>query len=193
VACNFRQCAGQFHASGAAADHHEIEPRLSLRGILFTLGAFECDQYATANGEGVFQRLQPRRIAFPLVMSEVGMRGAGGDDQGVIGQFALREMHDAAFKIDVERFVHQHRDVLVLLQDLPQGRSDRRRGKAGRGDLVEQRLEQMMIAAVDQGDANIGIGQFARGGEAAETAAEDDDMGARVGRCVAFHRMLLSR
>ena len=34
----------------------------------------------------------------------------------------------------------------------------------------------MVIAAIDQGDADVGRCQFARGREAAETAAENDDM-----------------
>ena len=43
------------------------------------------------------------------------------------------------------------------------------------GDLVEQRLEQVMIRAVDDRQADVGPPQRLRRGQAAEAAAEDHD------------------
>jgi hypothetical protein len=41
--------------------------------------------------------------------------------------------------------------------------------------LVQKRLKEMIVAAVDEGDVDGGVFQPDDGGEAAETAAEDDD------------------
>ena len=42
--------------------------------------------------------------------------------------------------------------------------------------VVEKRLEQMEVAAIDEGDANRGSSERLRGIEAAKTAADDDDV-----------------
>ena len=44
------------------------------------------------------------------------------------------------------------------------------------GDLVEQRLEQVVVRPVDEGHADGRPSQCAGGREAAEPAADDDDM-----------------
>ena len=48
-----------------------------------------------------------------------------------------------------------------------------RRGR----DLIEERLEQVVIAAIEQRDAHRRVGQRARAVEPAESAADDDDVG----------------
>ena len=45
-----------------------------------------------------------------------------------------------------------------------------------RADLVEQRLEQVVISLIDDGDANGGAGESVSSGQAAESCADDDDM-----------------
>jgi hypothetical protein len=55
-----------------------------------------------------------------------------------------------------------------------------RRRQRSRGHLVEQRLEQVMIALIDERDANRRTGQAVYDLKAAEAGAHDDDMmGAR--------------
>ena len=53
--------------------------------------------------------------------------------------------------------------------------------QAGGGDLVEQRLEQVVIGAIDHRHAHRRARQRPRGEQAAEAAADDDDM---MGPCV---------
>ena len=45
----------------------------------------------------------------------------------------------------------------------------------GRRHLVEQRLEQVVVAPVDDGDVDVGALQLLDGGDAAKAAADDDD------------------
>ena len=70
---------------------------------------------------------------------------------------------------------HVHGDVALIAQDVAQRRGDRRRGEAGGGHLVEQRLEQVMVAAIDQRDLDRRPLELAHGPEAGESAADDDD------------------
>ena len=42
--------------------------------------------------------------------------------------------------------------------------------------MVEKRLEQMEVAAIDEGDANRGSAERLRGVEAAKAAADDDNV-----------------
>ena len=63
-----------------------------------------------------------------------------------------------------------------LAQDGADGLGDLRRRQAGRRHLVEQRLEEMVVAPVDHGDVGIGAGEAMRGAQAAEAGADDDDV-----------------
>ena len=61
------------------------------------LGPLEREQHAAAHLERVFQRLQARRVRPPVVVAEVRVRRAGGDDQVVVGELgAVGEVHDLA-------------------------------------------------------------------------------------------------
>ena len=50
------------------------------------------------------------------------------------------------------------------------------RGETGSGHLVEQRLEKMMILAVDDGDTSIWMSEILAKSEPAETRPEDHHM-----------------
>ena len=50
------------------------------------------------------------------------------------------------------------------------------RRQPGRGDLVEQRLEQVMVLAVDERHPHPRMSERARGEEPAEPAPHDDDV-----------------
>ena len=63
---------------------------------------------------------------------------------------------------------------------MAQRRGDVGRGQARGRDLVQQRLEQVMVAAVDQGDAQRRRSQRARRPQAAEAAADDHEVRAGI-------------
>ena len=82
-----------------------------------------------------------------------------------------------AADIDARGVRQQHPDV----PDAAQDPSDRRGDIAGRQrrrcDLIEQRLEDVMVAAIDQRDANVRVAKSAGSGQAAKAAADDHDVG----------------
>src|SRR3984885_5546758 len=103
------------------------------------------------------------------------MRSTGGDDQGVVIQCAIAEDDAAVCGVNVDGFAQQHLRVFLFAQNLAQRAGDVRGGKRAGGDLVKQRLKKMIIAAVNQGHLDGAIFQRLRGGESAETAANDYD------------------
>ena len=183
---HLRQGARHLDAGRPGADDDEGHPGGAFGRIARALGLLEGADDAGASGEGVGQRLQPRRDRGPFVVSEVAVRGAGGDDQVVVGEsLAVVERDRMRRRIDGDDLGLQHGQVAALrlvAQDVADRRGDRRRREARARDLVEQRLEQVVVGAVDQRDLDLGLRQRAHRLDAAEAAADDDDVRPRAHR-----------
>ena len=63
----------------------------ALRRVGLALGALEGQQQAAADLGGVLDRLQAGSELLPLVVAEIVVRGAGGDDQRVVGHLAVAQ------------------------------------------------------------------------------------------------------
>ena len=83
--------------------------------------------------------------------------------------------------LDAVHLRHDHRRVGLVAQHPANRHGDVGGIEHGRGHLIQQGLEQMVIRAVDERDPHIGLGQRARGRETGEPATDDDHMGPRVG------------
>ena len=144
--------AGHFNAGGAAAYDDEGKQTPLLRGVGDQLGLLEGDQNTAADAGRVLDALEARRIGRPFVMAEIGVHGAGRDHQIIVGHVAEIGVQQLFLHIHAADVLHQHRRVALLAQDMPDrpghvgGRKRRRR------HLVEQRLEAVMVLAVDQDD-----------------------------------------
>jgi hypothetical protein len=88
-------------------------------------------------------------------------------------------------EIDAAHFVEPYFDVALPAQEMAQRRRDIRRRESCRRNLVQQRLEEMMVRAIDERDADICARKRARRPQAAETTAENHDMGHRHRRHLA--------
>ena len=121
-------------------------------------------------------RLQPGRDGRPFRVVEIGVVGAGRDDERVVGdRSAVGDQDLAPLGIQTDRLAEDDRRVALLAQDRAQRLGDvARRQRPGR-DLVEQRLEQVEIAPVDERQPDLGIDpEAARGVQAGEPATDDD-------------------
>ena len=75
----------------------------------------------------------------------------------------------------ISRVGQQHFDVLLMAQDpADRRRHIARRQRRGR-DLIEQRLEQMVVVAIEERDLRVRAGERARRMQTAESAADDHD------------------
>ena len=65
--------------------------------------------------------------------------------------------------------------VRLLVEEPSQRMPDRRRLEQVGGDLVEERLERVVVVLVDEHHVGVGVLQLPSGAEAGETATEDQD------------------
>ena len=110
-------------------------------------------------------------------MPEVRLGGARGDDQAVVRDVAaVAERLDgeaAGVEVDAHHLAEHDLGVLLPAQDV----AKRRRDGAFREDpgrhLVQQRLEQMVVRAIDQRHLDVLTAERLCGEEPAEAAADD--------------------
>ena len=69
----------------------------------------------------------------------------------------------------------QHCDVALVAQDVPDRRRDVALGENPRCHLVQQRLEEMVVVAVDDGHVHGGVSQSPGREQTTEAAAHDRD------------------
>ena len=180
---NLGERAGHLDAGRAAADHDKGEQPLAPARIGLPLGTLERQQHAPPDVERVLERLEARRGRAPLVVPEVGVRGAARHDQVVVRQplavagGTIREDELFAGLIDRAHLGEEDLDVPLPPQDPADGRRDVAGRERGHRHLVEQRLEDVMVPAVEDREPNPRAPQRAGGVEPAEAAADDDDMG----------------
>ena len=122
-------------------------------------------------------------------MTEVVVLGAGANDERVVGHRlegtltgSLAQPHQASVEIDIGRLREQDADVCVAAKDAPQRISDLRCGERSGRHLVDQRLEQVEVASIDQRDIHRKPGE-AQGRLEASESAPDDHRAVAPGSC----------
>ncbi len=173
------QRAGHLDACRAAANHDECQQRLAANRVGLALGVLERQQHATADVERVLDRLESGRDRAPLVMPEVGVRRATRDDQIVVGELTVGQHELPAGLVDGAHLREEDLHVQLAAQNPSDGRRDVPRRERRHRHLIEQRLEDVMVAPVDDRDADAGTTQGAGRIQPAKPAADDDDMGKR--------------
>lgn len=113
----------------------------------------------------------------PVVVAEVGMGRTACEQQHVeVERAAIVQFYAIRIGVDADHRRHPHFDIALRAQDVPQWRRDVRRRQAGGRDLIQQWLEQMMVAAIHQGDPHHGRSKSAHGPQAGETATDYHDV-----------------
>ena len=114
-------------------------------------------------------------------MAEVGLTRTGGDDQAVVRELdtfvAGRPdcVHDTAFEIEPVDLEELDGDARDASKHVSQRRRDLARREHPGCDLVQQRLEEVMVSSVDQrGLDALDVAEEARRGQPAESASDDD-------------------
>ena len=102
--------ARELDAGRPAADHDERHPFAASRRVGLALGGLEGDQDPAADLGRVLDRLEARRERGPVVVAEVRVARAGGDDQRVVGDRpAVGEQDLAALRVEPDRLAEQDR------------------------------------------------------------------------------------
>src|SRR5262249_27653474 len=113
-----------------------------------------------------------------MVVAEVRLAGAGGDNQCVVRGFVgvAQQVRDdeLPIQVDVRDVAEQHLDVALPAQHHPGGRGDVTLGHDAGGHLVQQRLEQVVGGAGDHFDVDVGVLELLCRVESAESRPDDD-------------------
>src|SRR5262249_25035787 len=164
--------AGHLDARRAGANEHEGQQIAVTPRIFLGFGLLEGPQDAVSNRDRIREALEPGRELRELVVAEVAVAGAGRENQKVVRDRDTNTVHgvdEDASMIDVDtgHVSEDHRGVALLPQDSANLRSDLSRAEDGRRDLVQQRLEQVMILPIDEDDLRVRLAERSRSGQAA--------------------------
>jgi hypothetical protein len=174
--------ADHLDPGGAGADHGKGQQAMAGLLVRRHLRLLEGEQDAPADVDGVLDLLQARRDRLPFIMTEIGVAGAGCDDEAVEGDPpSVLKQDIAAPAIDALDPAQQHTRIGLAAQDAADGRRDIGGREARRRHLIEQRLEQIVVAPVDDGHIDRNLGQGLRGGQAAKSCPQDHHAMAPVG------------
>ena len=150
-------------------------------GIVLHRRHLEGAEDPAAQFEGIVDRLHAGCEAGELVVAEVGLGHTGGDDEAVIGDLEGPEvggrggMHHPPVEVEPRHLGELDPDVLVAPDDVPDRRRDLAWREHARGNLVQQRLEQVVVAPVDQRHVDGSVGEIPGCRQATEACADDDD------------------
>jgi hypothetical protein len=154
-AAHLTQRARQLHAGGPAAHDHEGEERALSRRVALDLRAFVGGEHAPPDLRRLLQGLEARRELLPLVVAEVEVAGPGREDQVVVGERPGVGEHAPAFEVHAADLLLSHARVGAARQQAADGRGDLRGAEARHRHLVEQGLEEVVVAAIHQGDLDL--------------------------------------
>ena len=85
------------------------------------LGQLVGQQDAAANLQRVLNRFQSRSHRLPFIVTEIGMRRSGSDDQVVIAQLEVVQLNLVTLKIETRTSPSQHFDIFMTAQNLANG------------------------------------------------------------------------
>src|SRR5262249_2494601 len=122
--------------------------------VLGRYGQFERAQNFGSDRLGVIEALEARRMAREFVVPEVARAHAGRDHQIIERNLADAgarggRLNRAGSKVDSGDLRQEHAGVLLLRLELTDWRSDLGGREDRRRHLIEQRLKDVMVAAVD--------------------------------------------
>ena len=104
------------------------------------------------------------------------MSGAGGENEEVVlEQRAGLELYAPPVEIEADGLIHEDFDVLIFADDGADGLRDLGRREHGEGDLIEKRLEGVMILAIDEGNVDGKLCETHRGVDSGEASSDDHD------------------
>ena len=146
--------SGKLDAGRASAHQHEGHLAGAFFLVIGRFSQFKRTQDLGSDRLSVVEALEAWREPRELVMTEIARTHSGGDHQEVVLEFSTanpraNSLDGASSEIDALNLRQQHAEVLLFRLEL----TDRRRYLGWRqnsgGDLVQERLKDMVITPVD--------------------------------------------
>ena len=108
-------------------------------------------------------------------MPKIGMLGTSCDEEMIVGNAAAFGDHFSACRIDSRNFRQNHFGVPLPTEDAADRRRNITRRQARGRDLVEQRLEQVIVVAIDDRDVERRFRQLLGRRKPTETCPDNYD------------------
>ena len=169
----FGDRACKLYTRRAAADDEEGQQRLTLLQVVSGFRTFKCREYAATNLRRIFYALQAGREGRPLILAEIAVRRAGGQNQIVIWDLLVAHHDSPACSVNGGNRTEQHPDVERVAKQRAHGRGDIARRKRRGRHLIEKRLKQVVISAIDDRDRRTHTAQRRGTGDAAKSRTDD--------------------
>ena len=112
-------------------------------------------------------------------MAEIRVGDAGCDHKIIVGHLQRAGMDNACNGVDARHLREKYADIGLLPQDEPDRPGDIGRRQGRGGDLIQQRLETVMVLPVKQNDVHRRMRQRPRRFKSGKTAADDDHLRTR--------------
>src|SRR5262245_42211230 len=113
----FGDGAGHLDAGGAGADDNEGEEASSGVCILLQFSALEGEEDAFAELGGVLERFEAGGEPLPRIIAEIGVAGAGGEDEIVVIELVAIEHDVPLCSVDAGDSAEEHFGILLLAQN----------------------------------------------------------------------------
>ena len=154
--------------------------------IFFGFRLLEGSQDLISNRDGVGEALEPGRKPREFVVAEVAVTRPGREDQIVVlerdaSAIGQVDEHAPSIPVDAGDLAEEHPGVPLRHQNPANRRGDLCRAEHGRRDLVQERLEHVVVLPIDEHHARVGLAERLRRGEAPEAASYDHYSRRRVG------------
>ena len=172
------QRGGELDAHGAGADDHERQHLETARGVRLTRRGFNGLDDPLAHRQSVREELRLQRVLRDARDAVVVRDAPGHQDEVVVPEGAVRGPHGLA--LEVHAFHLGLHEALAGVRDRqPQRVRDRMRRELAGRDLIEERREQVVVVAVDEGELDLArpdeTFELSHEVEAGEAAADHDD------------------
>src|SRR2546425_1704292 len=153
--------------------------------VVLRLGLLECLKDLVSDQDSVREALEARRKPLELAVAEVAVPYAGRENQIVVldgRSLAVQRVDEDTTSIGVHPgdVSQEHRDVPLLAENSSDRRRDLSRREHRGRDLVEQRLEQVVVRPIEEDDLGVRPAERFRGRQATEASAHDHDARHRI-------------
>ena len=168
---------GHFGAGRTCSHNDEVQGAfLDERGIAF--GSLKDRENARAQALGIMEGIQ--RVAVlvgPRCAEEVRLRPSRKHQKVALILLSVRSYRGTGCEVGGDNLGHYHVHIRVLFENTAQTESGIAGRQHGRGYLIEQRLELLIVILVEQCDPNIRMrSQLAGTVQTGETATYDDNV-----------------
>ena len=161
----------------AGPDHHEGEPfgnRFGLPPDPRHLGLLERIEHPGPHDVRVLEGLESGGHRFPVVAVVVGPN-AGRDHEVIPGDLQLVGDHHASVEVETFDLGLDDGHVSLVAEHSPERCGDRAVVKDSGRHLVEERLEERVVASIEERDVNVRSVKHSDAGDAAKAPSDDHD------------------